>query len=215
MFFVLLIMAASAALVSARTHHSSSAKMTPHEQYSSSVGVLGCKINTNRVAYWPRPVSCDDICVQVKYKDREVYLLRIDTSEGAYDISYDAWNYLGFGKSAMDDPQQGGGIDMEYKTVHPSNCKCLLDDGKLPLSAATSMDYVASCVAKPTSWVSQNFLLYNIYDPICKLGIDELCSLDLATSNQPTCPSGLGSQNELGLNIENIQYGTGTKVTAP
>ncbi|KAH7110030.1 hypothetical protein B0J13DRAFT_462591, partial [Dactylonectria estremocensis] len=49
----------------------------PHEQYSSSVGVLGCKINTNRVAYWPRPVSCDDICVQITYEDREVYLLRI------------------------------------------------------------------------------------------------------------------------------------------
>lgn len=30
--------------------------ITPQEEYSSCVGVLGCKINTNRVAYfsgWP------------------------------------------------------------------------------------------------------------------------------------------------------------------
>ena len=33
--------------------------ITPHDSYSSSVGVLGCKINTDRVAYWPGAVSCD------------------------------------------------------------------------------------------------------------------------------------------------------------
>ncbi|KAH6986810.1 hypothetical protein EDB80DRAFT_756496 [Ilyonectria destructans] len=155
---------ASAALVSASAHHSpraSSAKMTPHKPYSSSVGVLGCKINTNRVAYWPRPVSCNNICIQVSYKDRKVYLLYIDTSGGAYNISYDTWNYLGFSKSAIDDPQQGGGIEIEYKT-----------------------------------------------------GIDELCSLDLTTSNLPIYSSSLSSQAELGLNVENIEYGTGKKVTA-
>lgn len=27
--------------------------VTPHVEYSSSVSVLGCKTNTNRVAYWP------------------------------------------------------------------------------------------------------------------------------------------------------------------
>lgn len=26
---------------------------TPHDSYSSSVGVLGCKVNTDRIAYWP------------------------------------------------------------------------------------------------------------------------------------------------------------------
>ena len=31
--------------------------VTPHEQYSSSIGALGCKLNTNRVAYWPEPRS--------------------------------------------------------------------------------------------------------------------------------------------------------------
>ena len=32
--------------------------VTPHMQYSSSVGVPGCLIDTNRVAYFPQPVSC-------------------------------------------------------------------------------------------------------------------------------------------------------------
>lgn len=31
--------------------------ITPHDMYSSSVGVLGCKIDTNRVAYWPQSVD--------------------------------------------------------------------------------------------------------------------------------------------------------------
>lgn len=30
------------------------AGITPHEQYGSSIGVLGCKIDTNRVACWPQ-----------------------------------------------------------------------------------------------------------------------------------------------------------------
>lgn len=65
---------------------------TPHEQYSSSAGVLGCKIDTNRVAYWPGPVDCDSICVSVSRAGRSVTLLRIDSSQGAHDLSYDAWN---------------------------------------------------------------------------------------------------------------------------
>ncbi len=52
--------------------------VTPHDMYSSSVGVLGCKINTNRVAYWPMSVDCDNICVQVSYQGRSLNLLRID-----------------------------------------------------------------------------------------------------------------------------------------
>ncbi|KAF7546616.1 hypothetical protein G7046_g9253 [Stylonectria norvegica] len=217
MFVSAVVIASSAALVFADTCHlqrSSAASMTPHEQYSSSIGVLGCKINTNRVAYWPDSVGCDDICVEVSHDGRKVHLLRIDTSGGAYDISYDAWNYLSFGKSATDEPQMGGGIDMDYETVHPGKCSHLLDDGKLPLSAANSMNYVASCIAQPESWVAKNFLLYNILDPVCKWGIDERCYVNLAVSNQPVCPSGLGSSAKLDLTVENIEYGTGNKVAA-
>ncbi|KAG7403811.1 hypothetical protein Forpe1208_v016062 [Fusarium oxysporum f. sp. rapae] len=82
--------------------------------YSSSIGVLGCKINTNRVAYWPSAVDCNNICVKDSHEGRHVYLLKIDSSGGAHDISYDAWNFLKVGRSASEDPEQGGGIPMSY-----------------------------------------------------------------------------------------------------
>ncbi|CEI63146.1 hypothetical protein FVEN_g310 [Fusarium venenatum] len=211
------IVAAAAALVSANPlprGESGSCSVTPHDMYSSSIGVLGCKINTNRVAYWPGSVDCNNICVKVSNEGRSVYLLKIDSSGGAHDISYDAWNYLGFGKSATEDPQMGGGINMEYEYVHASKCKDLLDDGKLPLAAANSMNYVASCLSEPKSWVAQNYELYNINDPVCKHGVNEKCHLNLAVSNQPECPSGLGSVKELKTKVENIMYGTGEKAVA-
>ncbi|KAF5969990.1 hypothetical protein FBULB1_9899 [Fusarium bulbicola] len=211
------ILAAAVTLVSAsslRRGVVGSASITPHEQYSSSIGVLGCKINTNSVAYWPGSVDCNSICVKVSYQSRSVYLLKIDSSGTAYDISYDAWNYLTFGKSASDDPQEGGGIAMEYEFVHASECTDILDNGKLPLSASTSMGYVASCLSEPNSWVAQNYELFNINDPICKYGVDEKCYLNLAISNQPECPSGLGVGGELNLTVQDIQYGPSETVPA-
>ncbi|WKT49752.1 hypothetical protein QSH57_014699 [Fusarium oxysporum f. sp. vasinfectum] len=188
--FTTILAASSAALVSAGPlprGDSGSASITPHDQYSSSIGVLGCKINTNRVAYWPGSVDCNNICVKVSNEGRS---------------------------SATKDPQQGGGIAMNYEYVHASKCKDLLDNGKLPLAAANSMNYVASCLSEPNSWVAQNYELYNINDPVCKHGVDEKCHLNLAVSNQPECPSGLGSVKDLNLKVENIAYGSGKKVAA-
>jgi len=210
--------AASAAIASAASipvRRSESASITPHDEYSSSIGVIGCKIDTNRVAYWPGSVNCNDICVKVSNAGRSLHLLKIDSSAGAHDISYDAWNYLGFGKSATEDPQEGGGIPMEYEFVDASECDHLLDNGKLPLSAANSMDYVASCLAEPNSFVAKNHVLVNIADPVCTIGYDETCKLDMAVSNQPSCPHTLGSDHELeGLHVTNIAYGTGKKEVA-
>lgn len=211
------IVAASAAVVSAGAipHvRRDAASITPHVEYSSSIGVVGCKINTNRVAYWPGSVNCDDICVKVTNGAESLHLLKIDSSAGAHDISYDAWNQLAFGSSARDDPQMGGGVDMNYEFVDPSECSDLLDDGKLPLLAANSMNYVAACLAEPDSWVAKNYKLYNILDPVCHNGIDEECQLDLAVSNQPSCPSGLGSNAPLDEPVWNIEYGTGELVKA-
>lgn len=209
------ILAASAATVSAvavprGAGKSGSASVTPHEQYSSSIGVLGCLINTNRVAYWPMGVDCDNICVKVTNGDRSLHLLKIDQSGGAYDISYDAWNYLGFGEGAQQDPHTGGGIDMTYEFVDASECSDLLHDGKLPLSASNSMNYVASCMSEPNSWVNKNHELINMADPLCKYGYDEVCTLDLSKSNQPSCPHTLGAQVAYsGKGVTNIAYGTG------
>ncbi|WQF90126.1 Putative RlpA-like domain superfamily protein [Colletotrichum destructivum] len=209
-------LAASASLVSAASipirnaGKSGSASVTPHDAFSSSIGVLGCKIDINRVAYWPGSVGCDDICVKVSNAGRSVHLLRIDQSGGAFDISYDAWNYLSTGQSATDAPTQGGGVPMDWEAVPASECEHLLTDGKLPLSAANSMNYLSSCLAQPESFVAKNHALYNIQNSACTWGVDELCDLDLAVSNQASCPSGLGITKALtNLPVENIAYGTG------
>ncbi|RYC76603.1 hypothetical protein BFJ63_vAg20520, partial [Fusarium oxysporum f. sp. narcissi] len=72
-------------------------------------------------------------------------LLKIDSSGGAHDISHDAWNFLKVGRSASEDPEQGGGIPMGYNYVHASNCNDLLDnvckygvDGNCHLNSAVS-----------------------------------------------------------------------------
>lgn len=189
---------------------------TPHASYSSSVGVLGCKINTNRVAYWPMAIDCTNICVKLSYDSRSLYLLRIDQSGGAYDVSYDAWNYLQTGKSATKDPIAGGGVAMTYENASASDCKGLIKTDGLPLSAANSMNFLASCLEDADSWVGQNYVLYNIADPICSIGYDEKCTLDWAAgANQATCPHTLGLQNELTTDpVYNIEYPTGQKVDA-
>ena len=190
---------------------------TPHDSYSSSVGVLGCKINTNRVAYWPMAIDCTNICVQVTYNSRSVYLLRIDQSDGAYDMSYDAWNYLLTGEGASQKPATGGATEMTYQNVDPSNCASLINTpgGKLPLSAPNAMNFVSSCLQQSGSWVGNNYLLYNIEDAICSLGYDETCTLDLNVSNQPSCPHTLGLNTALTTNpVYNIQYPTGDTVLA-
>ena len=185
---------------------------TPHDSYSSSVGVLGCKVNTNRIAYFPGSVDCNNICVSVSCSGRSVALLRVDQSGGAHDMSYDAWNYLSTGFSALDRPSMGGPVEMQYEPLDPAACAPLIytPGGALPLSASNSINFLASCLAQSGSWVANNHVLYNILDPVCDWGKDEVCSLNLATSNQPSCPSTLGLLAPLDtLSVTNIVYGTG------
>ncbi|KAK0387100.1 hypothetical protein NLU13_5413 [Sarocladium strictum] len=191
--------------------------VTPHDSYSSSVGVLGCKIDTNRVAYWPQSVDCNNICVALRYQDREVKLLRIDQSQGAHDVSYDAWNYLYTGYSATKHPTAGGAIEMQFENLDASECDDLINTkgSKLPFSAANSMNFIASCLEQKDSWVGENYVLYNIIDSICTMGFDETCELDFPAMNQPTCPHTLGDQARLTSQpVYNILYPTGEKVKA-
>jgi hypothetical protein len=186
--------------------------ITPHDVYSSSVGVLGCKIDTNRVAYWPSAVDCDKICVRVSANGRSVNLLKVDKSGGAYDIAYDAYNYLVTGKSAVEYPIMGGGIPATYEDVGMGECNDLLltEDKTLAFTAANSMNFVTSC-KKTDSWVGNNFSLFNIANSACTLGVDEKCDYPgLNLGNQPICPHYLGLQTVMvGLASENIAYGTG------
>ncbi|KND87634.1 hypothetical protein TOPH_07760 [Tolypocladium ophioglossoides CBS 100239] len=215
LFTISTVLAASAVVSAVPARRGQTVSVTPHEQYSSSVGVLGCKINTNRVAYWPGAVDCNNICVKLTNGANTLNVLKIDSSAGAHDISYDAWNQLVFGQSATADPQQGGGVDMDYEFVPASECASLLSDGKLPLSASNSMDFAAACMADSSSWVGQNFELINLLDPQCKFGWDEKCTLDLSVSNQPSCPHTLGDPHTpTGDSVTNIEYGTGRQYTA-
>ena len=163
---------ASALGALAQKSDSGTVPVTPHEQYSSSVGVLGCLVDTNSIAYWPAPISCTNICIKLSYKDRSRHLLRIDQSAGAYDVSYDAWNYLFTGKSAKTDPVFGGGTSMDFENADPEDCAELIrtDDGRLPLSASNSMNFLLSCLDEEDSWVGSNYQLYNVMDPICRWG---------------------------------------------
>jgi hypothetical protein len=136
---VAFLAANAAAIAIPEVKRSGAVSVTPHDMYSSSVGVLGCKIDVNRVAYWPSFPSCDNICVKVTANGRSVNLLKIDQSGGAHDISYDAWNYLNVGKSAKEDPTMGNTIEATYEDVDMSQCADLLKPaagGKLAFSAA-------------------------------------------------------------------------------
>jgi len=214
MFFSIATIAALAASTSALAIPAKreTISVTPHDAYSSSVGVLGCKINTDRVAYWPSAVSCDKMCVRVSANGRSVNLLKIDTSGGAYDIAYDAYNYLVTGKSATEDPVMGGGVSATYEDVPMSECEDLLltKDKTLAFTAANAMNFVTSC-KETDSWVGNHFSLFNIANSACTLGVDERCEYpDLTKGNQPTCPHQLGLQTAMeGSAVKNIAYGTG------
>ncbi|KAK2005373.1 hypothetical protein LZ32DRAFT_612157, partial [Colletotrichum eremochloae] len=142
-------------------------------------------------------VDCHNICVKVSNSGRSLHLLKIDQSQSAYDISYDAWNYLVTGMPAGEAPITGGGIWMDREFVEAQQCTSLLWDGTLPLSAANSMNYLALCIMQPDSWVAQNHQIYNIADPRCEWGYDEMCSVNLSESNIPVCPHITGLNNRL------------------
>jgi hypothetical protein len=205
------------ALLATAARASETVWATPHASFSSSVGVLGCKIDTDRVAYWPMSIDCSNICVQLSYGSRSLYLLRIDQSGGAYDVSYDAWNYLLTGYSATSKPTAGGATAMQYTNADPSKCQGYISTSghKLPLSAANSMDFLASCLAEPNSWVAKNYVMYNILDSLCSWGFDETCTVNLTASNQPKCQHELGDPVPLSGNpVYNIEYPSGQKVLA-
>ncbi|KAK0742594.1 hypothetical protein B0T18DRAFT_413346 [Schizothecium vesticola] len=105
---------------------------------------------------------------------------------------------------------------MDYETVPADNCRSLIRSGNggLLLSGA-NMNYLSSCLSQPNSGVAKNHELRNILNPTCTEGFDEVCTLDLAKSNQASCPHALGTPNALtSAPVYNIQYGTGKKVLA-
>ncbi|RDA87791.1 hypothetical protein CP532_2443 [Ophiocordyceps camponoti-leonardi (nom. inval.)] len=177
-------------------------KATAHVQYSSSIGVLGCKgVDLSRIAFFPGTPSCDDICVKVTYQGRSVNLLRIDSSgsapspdnSGTFDMSCQAYDFLVHGTDNKDSCKTGDRTPMSYETVDPQECKHLLTDGVLPISAPNP-NYYVECAKSPTfNQGSLKLKLFNINDARCQYGIDEECSW--SGVGDPKCPSGLGAGN--------------------
>ncbi|PHH72438.1 hypothetical protein CDD80_4541 [Ophiocordyceps camponoti-rufipedis] len=189
---------------------------TAHVQFASSIGVLGCKgVDLSRIAFFPGTPGCDDFCVKVTYGKRSVNLLRIDSSgsapspdnSGTHDMSCQAYDYLVHGTDNKSSCKTGDRTPMSYETVDPRECKHLLKDGVLPISAP-SPNYFVQCANSPTfKDGGLKLALFNINDSRCEHGIDEECSW--SGVGDPKCPSGLGtgSQRSPGLQISDPSYG--------
>jgi hypothetical protein len=98
---------------------------------------------------------------------------------------------------------------------HLDSCLKNIKSAGLPLSASKSMNYISSCLAHPNSWVAKHYQRFNIQDPVCHWGYDEVCSLNLAVSSQPSCPHQLGATNVRLPDTVYIQYRTGARIPAP
>ncbi|KAF2175808.1 hypothetical protein K469DRAFT_609492 [Zopfia rhizophila CBS 207.26] len=110
-------------------------------------------------------------------------------------------------------PTTGGGIPANWEKASMSACTDLITApcGKLPLMAAHSINYYTSC--RKGTWIRDNAALWNIRNSACTLGLNEQCELDLAVSNQLSCPHQLGIQTPLlGQPVYDIVYGTGKEV---
>lgn len=176
--------------------------VTPHSQFSSSIGVLGCKVDTNRIAYWPVWPDCTNMCIKLTFGSRSRTILHIDTSGGNHDISFDTFQYLAFGSSATASPailNADAGANMDYEIVDMSECSDIIksDTGKLSF-IAVSPNQVNSCSTQSGSWLADNFELRNIANSQCQYGIDEVCNLD-DTTGTATCPSGVGTNGNAAL----------------
>ncbi|KAJ0122377.1 protease acp1 [Diaporthe amygdali] len=164
-------------------------------QSRSTTGVHGCKVNVNRMAYWPYWPSCSGMCVKLTFGSRSRTVLHTDVSGGAHDISFDTFQYLVYGSSATAspailNPAQDGGADMDYEVVDMSQCLDIItsDTGKLSF-IATNPNQVNKCLGEGNNWVAENYEVRNIGDSQCQYGVDEVCSFDQVTGTAQ-CPSG-------------------------
>lgn len=93
-----------------------------------------------------------------------------------------------------------------------SQCSDILNGkdsaGKLPFSAANSMNTISSCLdGAPDSFTAKNYQLFNIATSSCTYGVDEKCTLNYPAQNDPSCPSMLGIQTPLTSDpVWNINY---------
>lgn len=181
-----------------------------HVEYSSSMGVLGCLINTNRIAYFPMMPPCTNPCIKLTAPNgNTINVLHIDQSGGSYDISMDAYKTLKYGagwKSINGLPEaKWDGVKYEY--VSMDQCKDILPEGKMPVMAKSPNKFNECLVSDPQSFWAKNTQFYDIDDARCLRGVLQKCEI-LPPNNIPTCANG----NMAGMSGQMPLSGIGTVV---
>jgi hypothetical protein len=181
-----------------------------HVEYSSSTGVIGCLIDTNRVAYWPGVPPCDDPCIRLAAPNgRTIHVLHIDQSQGSFDISMDAFKTLKYGpgwRSINTQPEsKWDGVQYEY--VSMKECAGILPNGTLPVVAKSPNKYIECARSEPQSFWATSTQLYDIDDPGCLRGLMQTCEL-LDLDEMPKCENG----NMAGFSIQAPLTGVDTVV---
>ncbi|KAG8630921.1 hypothetical protein KVT40_000061 [Elsinoe batatas] len=161
--------------------------VTGHVEYRSTIGVLGCKVDTNAVAYWPTTGDCDSVCAKVRNPatgiEKTVLTIGTSSASSVYDISWKRYVEL---KGQPDTPEGNaaaydGGTPMEVFPVTMDQCEDLIyyeEDGqkKLPF-LALSPNFLNECQASsPNSWVAQNGVLLDFVNDCCTIGKDQKCT---------------------------------------
>lgn len=163
-----------------------------HVEYSSSMGVIGCLINTNRVAYFPTTPPCSNPCIKLTAPNgNTINVLHIDQSGGSYDISMDAYKTLKYGadwKSMNALPEaKWDGVTYEY--VFMDQCADILPQGTLPVLAKSPNKYVSCAASEPQSFWATHTQFYDVDDARCLRGVMQTCEM-VPPNNTPTCANG-------------------------
>lgn len=175
--------------------------ITPHSQFSSSLGLVGCMVNTSRMAYWPECIdTCRGSCYKVTHGSRSVYLLHADNSGGAHDISAEAMIYLTDGTTpSQPNHLQSGPVTMQVEPADFSQCTYILKDSKFWMSALHPTAYT-DCIGHSDAgtFMLDNAGFLNIDDPTALTSgtMDDTCKWDDASAGV-TCGKGLGAANAI------------------
>lgn len=152
---------------------------TPHVQFLSAVGIIGCKINPDRAAYVSFHPGCNNMCMKVwksdQTEDAAMELLHLDGPNGANDISMDAYKTLLHGPDwKTTNPGQEGSFEANYKFVPLDKCPKLLPTGKLPI-LAKNYEFATGCARRDL------VEYWDFDDTLCQKGINQKCEVNQTT----------------------------------
>jgi hypothetical protein len=196
------------------TRSSGTISLDSHVEYSSSIGVLGCMINTNRIAYWPLTPPCDNPCVKLTAPNgNTINVLHIDTSGGSYDISMDAYKTLKYGPDwrTINTQPEAKWEGVKYEYVSMDQCAGILPNGKIPVMAKSPNKHTECKTSSPASIWATSVELYDIDDTQCLRGVLQTCQI-LPGDNNPKCAN--DKQAGYSGNGPLVGIGTVTDVTA-